>query len=133
MLDFMINWTSVIVATIVAVIIGCIWYMPLFGKQWMKLSGVKNMGNKDAMWGSMIGMIIGTLISVWALAVVLATAKITMLGDAILAGVFVWFGFFVYQHAGEVLWQGKPWALFALNAAQTLIAIVVAAAIIVLL
>lgn len=35
--DVHINWLAIIVATVAAMIIGWLWYGPLFGKQWMKL------------------------------------------------------------------------------------------------
>lgn len=32
-----VNWLAIVGATVVAMIIGSLWYGPLFGKQWMKL------------------------------------------------------------------------------------------------
>ena len=35
-----VNWWAIIVAAIVKFVIGGIWYMPLFGKQYRELMGV---------------------------------------------------------------------------------------------
>ena len=44
-----INYSAVIVVTILAFVIGGLWYGPLFGKAWMKESGVKEGDGKDKM------------------------------------------------------------------------------------
>lgn len=35
-----INWLAVVVATVVSFVLGGLWYGPLFGKVWMRVSGV---------------------------------------------------------------------------------------------
>jgi len=35
-----VNWLAVLVATVAAFVIGGLWYGPLFGKVWMRASGV---------------------------------------------------------------------------------------------
>jgi len=37
--DVTIDWVGVIVATVAAMVIGGLWYGPLFGKQWLTLMG----------------------------------------------------------------------------------------------
>ena len=44
-----INYLAVVVVTIIAFILGGLWYGPLFGKTWMKESGVKEGDGKDKM------------------------------------------------------------------------------------
>lgn len=39
--DISINWVAILLAVVAAMIIGFVWYGPLFGKQWMKLVGLK--------------------------------------------------------------------------------------------
>lgn len=36
-----INWWAILAATAAAMIIGSLWYGPLFGKKWLKLVGLK--------------------------------------------------------------------------------------------
>ena len=41
------NWLAIILAAVATMIVGALWYSPiLFGKLWMKLSGMG--GDKDA-------------------------------------------------------------------------------------
>lgn len=44
-----INYLAVLVVTILAFVLGGLWYGPLFGKAWMKESGVKEGDGKDKM------------------------------------------------------------------------------------
>ena len=41
------NWIAIIVATAAAMVIGFLWYGPVFGKAWMALSG-RGMGEGSA-------------------------------------------------------------------------------------
>lgn len=45
-----INWLGVIVATIVAFLIGFLWYGVLFEAKWQDLSGVPMSGDPDMTW-----------------------------------------------------------------------------------
>jgi len=36
-----LNYLAIIAAAIASMLIGWLWYGPLFGKQWMKLAGLK--------------------------------------------------------------------------------------------
>ena len=41
------NWIAIVVATAAAMVIGFLWYGPVFGKAWMALSG-RGMGGSSA-------------------------------------------------------------------------------------
>lgn len=45
--ELSINWLAIIIATVVAMIIGSIWYGPLFGKKWLKLVKLTKKDTKD--------------------------------------------------------------------------------------
>lgn len=49
-----VSWLGIFLATLAAMIIGSIWYGPLFGKKWMKLVGLKK---KDVEKGSLWPMV----------------------------------------------------------------------------
>jgi hypothetical protein len=52
MLTFDLNWLAVLVAIVANMIVGALWYGPLFGKQWMKEEGL-TMGDIEG--GNMAG------------------------------------------------------------------------------
>ncbi|MEX2014489.1 MAG: DUF1761 domain-containing protein [Candidatus Saccharimonadales bacterium] len=45
-----VSWLAIFLATLAAMVIGSVWYGPLFGKQWMKAVGLKK---KDIQGGSL--------------------------------------------------------------------------------
>jgi len=46
-----VSWTGIFLATVAAMVIGSIWYGPLFGKKWMKIVGLKKKDmQQDSRW-----------------------------------------------------------------------------------
>jgi len=118
-----INYWAVLVAGIVAMVIGFLWYGPIFGKSWMKLMGMNAesmKGKKNGMGGKYLVMFIGTLIA----ACVLADWV-----DGVQGGFWVWLGFYATQQIGSVLWEGRSTKLFTLNTLHSLVSLVVVGAI----
>ena len=116
-----INYTAVLAAGVVSMVIGYLWYGPLFGKTWMKLSGMKEMGKKDMMMQSYVITFVGALVTAYVLSVFLRLTGSTTLSAALPVAVWAWLGFQATQLLGSVLWEGKSWNLYLLNAAQKLV------------
>jgi hypothetical protein len=104
-------------------VIGIVWYGPLFGKQWMKLSGVK--ANKK----DMVLRNLGGLLSAVLMAYVLSTFVGLGLSGALLIGFWIWLGFFATSSLGSVLWEGKSFKLYLINNGFNLLALLTMAAI----
>src|SRR5258706_1426327 len=97
-----INYVAVLIAAIVSMPLGFLWYGPLFGKQWMKLSGIteakmkagKKSGKANMGYGLMF---IGSLIMAYVLAHSLIFAssylKVTGISAGLMAGFWSWLGF----------------------------------------
>lgn len=129
-----VNYWHAIVAAIAAFVIGALWYGPLFGKTWMKLAGVTMKKTKSAKKMAMRSMGIGfllTIVTSITLANVLGFAQASTMKDAAQVAFWLWLGFAVPIEAGIVLWEGKPFALFVLNALHYLVSFLVMATIIV--
>src|SRR5580693_6954197 len=73
----MVNYLAVLVATIVAFVVGALWYGPFFGKPWKRLMGM-NEGMQGSMpvW-PMVGGFIATLVMVYVLALLMKGLLIT--------------------------------------------------------
>ena len=138
-MGIVINYTAVIVAAIASMAVGFVWYGPLFGKSWIALSGItpdKMEGMKKK--GMTKTYVIG-LIMLFLMAYVLATngyvwqayMSFSGLNAAFNLAFWPWLGFFVPLLVGGVLWEGKPWKLFALNAGYYLVTLFVMACILV--
>jgi hypothetical protein len=135
-MDVVINYWAVIGATIVAFVLGGVWFGPLFGKQWMRLVGItheqmeaaKEKGVKG-MWRSYALMAVGTLVMAYVLAHVIAYAAVfsgSSGADAgIAAGVSVWVGFVAPVMLGTVLWEGRPWKYWFITGGYYLVSLIV--------
>ena len=54
-----LNWLAIIVSTVFSMVLGFIWYGPLFDTAWMKLVGLKkeDVDAKDSMKGMVISSV----------------------------------------------------------------------------
>ena len=112
-----INCFAVVVAAIVNMVLGSLWYGPIFGKQWMTLMG-KDMNNmsKDGMGKKYVIAGIGSLLIAFVLAhsIIFATTYLHIGGisAAFQAAFWNWLGFIAPVTVGMVLWEGKSWKLW---------------------
>ena len=109
-----INWTAIIAAGIASMVVGFIWYGPLFGKTWMKLTGKKEMGDKSKMPMTYGIMFVGSLVTAYVL---------SAFGGSLQTAFWAWLGFQATLLLGSVLWEGKSWELYCLNASHQLVSL----------
>jgi hypothetical protein len=115
-----VNWVTIIIATVVSFFFGWVWYGPLFGKAWLKGSGMspkeaKKM-HKEGMGGKMVWNLIGTAVTVYVLANVLTWAGVTAVADVFMLSLYLGVGFMgATTLLGEVLWKGRPWSFYLIN------------------
>ena len=132
-----INYLAVLGAALFSIVLGSLWYGPLFGKLWMKLSGHKpSDAAKDKMGMLYALATIGSLVQAYVLAhsLIFASAytNTTGLPSGLVAGFWNWLGFIAPVTLGDVLWYGKPWKLWILNNAYYLTSLLVMGAILAL-
>ena len=125
-----VNYAAVIAATIVSFIIGMIWYGPLFGKSWAKMSGVDTK-QKKGMAPKMVAMFITVLVMNYVLAAVLKMTGATMISEGLMGAFWLWLGFIATVMVGTVLWEGKPVKLYMIKVLHYLVVLLVASVIIV--
>ena len=119
-----VNLVAVLAAGIVAMILGFIWYGPLFGKKWMELTG-KTMKDFEKMKSGMpkayLQGFILALVTAYVLAHFVKYAGAATAIDGAITGAWVWLGFSVTLMYGSVLWEGKDKRLFLLNSGHYLV------------
>lgn len=129
-----VNYIAVLVAGIISMVVGYVWYGPAFGKTWMKLSGIvpQNMGKEEQnkmMKKNMSIMFVGALVMAYVLfhSIAFATGFMQVSGAAqgMMGGFWIWLGFIVPVMLGKVLWEGKSWKLFILDSSYYLVVLVV--------
>lgn len=134
-----VNYWAVLASAVVMIVLGSLWYGPLFGKQWMAMMGIK-MPEKmtpemqKGMIRSYALMAVGALVMSYILANAISlfvTAYPTkeLLTTGLLFGFWGWLGFIAPVTLGPVLWENKPWKLWVLNAGYYLVGMLIIGAI----
>ncbi len=130
-----VNYLGILACGIANMIIGFLWYGPLFGKPWADMMGFKfdsPEAMKEAQKKMMPGYIasfLGALILAYTLShsLTFASAYLNVAGAwaGLTAGFWNWFGFIVPVTVGIVFWEGKPWKLWFINAGYWLASLLV--------
>lgn len=116
-----INYLAVVVAAIINMGIGALWYSPLlFAKTWAKATGksMEDMGSGGTGYAlTSVGSLIIALFLAYFITQVdagtfLAGAKI---------GLLAWVGFVIPTHAANYVFEGRPLNLYAINVGYFLV------------
>ena len=129
--NFGVNYLAVVVAAVVALVIGFIWYSPrVFGNRWMAYLGTTQaqLGNPGPT-GMLVG-VVASLINAWVLAVLALNLGGKSVTDGVLLGVLAWLGFMATITAAQISFEKKSWGLWVLNNAHNLLVQVIMAAIV---
>lgn len=118
---------GVLIAGIVSMSIGALWYSPvLFGNIWMKLTGFDKKKMEEAKKKGMVKpyliSFIGTLVMVYILGYLMGVTSISF----VLLAVLIWFGFMATVALNAVLWEGKSFKLYLINVLHHLVALLAA-------
>ena len=129
-----VNYLAVLVAAIVPMVLGFLWYGPLFGKQWMAWSGVvPDAGAKAKVNIGYAVAFVGALLMSYVLSHLIVFASAYMQTSGTVAGLstgfWVWLGFVAPVLLGHTLWEGKPWKLYFLNNSYQLLSLLIMSAI----
>ncbi|HVC58159.1 MAG TPA: DUF1761 domain-containing protein [Candidatus Acidoferrales bacterium] len=127
-----INYLAVVVAAVVAFIIGMVLFSPkFFGKDWAKEMGVSPKPRKGGgMVKGIVGAIVSVLITAFVLEVLIGSLGITGMRGALELGIAVWLGFFFSTQLVRVSFGGSR-RMFFVMAAHDIIVVLVMSAILV--
>lgn len=116
-----INYLAVLVAGLLSMVIGFVWYGPLFAKAWMKEVGLKA---KDVEKGPGAGYaltLFGALIESFVLAHFIDYTWATTLTEGIVTGVWVWLGFVAYAIGVNYLFAQRTFKLWQIDTGYFLV------------
>lgn len=129
-----INYLGVLLAAIISMVTGFLWYGPVFGKVWMKEMGwTKEKPPKDMPDSGQMGKLyalqaLGSLAMAFVLSHALVFAQSYLNTEGISAGLqtgfWNWLGFIAPVSLGSVLWEGKSWKLWTINNAYYLTSLI---------
>jgi hypothetical protein len=121
-----INLAAVLVAGISHMVIGVIWFMPVFfGRQWMELTKQEM---KPARKWIPAGILAHQAMAL-VLALVVYLANATTIVEGALVGALLCIGFVVTLETGELIWEKIPFRLFAIRVGNHFVGLGVAGAI----
>jgi hypothetical protein len=123
-----INLWAIVVSILGSVVLGFIWYGPLFGKKWMALNGMVMPEVKPAfstMLKPIVISFVGALFMSFVLARLIAVGGayfgISGISNGLATAFMVWLGFIVPVHFNSAGWEGKSWTLFFINSGYWLV------------
>ena len=112
-----INYLAVLVAWIVHIVMGLIWFRPeLFGKEWSKLTGKELTPAKK--W--LVPGLIGHLLMIFVLVILIKLTNANTGLSGMLIGLLMWIGCVVPMESGELVWEKIPFRLFLLRTGNQL-------------
>lgn len=129
------NITAVVVATIAYMIVGMLWYGPLFGKHWLKTMGLSEKDLKKKKKGlgrALTASFITGLVTAYVLSYAIGYFNVKSIGLAANIAFWIWLGFVAAVNLPNYFYEQKPLKLYAIHAAYQLVYLVIMAAILAL-
>ena len=128
---FNINPLAVAIATIVPMVLGFLWYGPLFGNTWMAARGI----TREQMGSVNVGQAYGlttvlALVTAIAMALVVSAAATQDLATGAALGAIVGVGLVATALATNGIFEERSWTLVALNAGYQIVSLIVMGAVI---
>lgn len=123
-----VNFIMILVAAIAQVAIGFAWYHPkVFGDVWMRLAGISPESleaGKKKMPLMVVVAFVAALVAAYVMTFIgIAWGVFDWLGGAEM-GFWLWLGFAVPVLLSSILWEGKKFTLFLINAGYSLVSLV---------
>lgn len=129
-MDVPINYLAILPAAVAAMIVGWIWYGPLFGKAWLALAG--NPRPKAAVVYPVA--FVATMVTAYVIAYVTGVTSEALgngyLVPALFTAFFLWLGFSAARSLIVTLFESRPVKLFLINTGHDLVVALVIATII---
>lgn len=126
----MFMYWDIVCAALGSIVLGFLWYGPIFGKQWMKLMNISEKEAKKAKKKGMpahtyVLMILSALLTALVLKLMLVQFPFRTLDALFATAGIIWVGFNVPLALDSVLYEGKSWKLFILNSGYRLVSLLV--------
>lgn len=131
-----INFIAVVIAAVVGMGIGFIWYSPwTFGPLWMRSKGWTDemlvaKKAQQKMWAVYLVQTVGYALTAYALAVLFNSLVVTSFLGMALVALVPWLGFSVPTKLGDYLFGGDSLVYMLISVGQTLVSAVVMAVIV---
>jgi hypothetical protein len=123
-----INYIGIVIAGVVGMVVGFLWYGPVFGKLWIELSNFKqedmDRAKEQGMTKYYAYAFLGSLVTAFVLDLFMNLTQVSGFMSALLLAFWAWLGFVVTTLLSNVLWEGKSVKVFLLNIAYYLVMLI---------
>ncbi len=123
--EIQIDWFAILIAAVLYMIIGMVWYSKLlFGPLWMKLSGIKDSDRVEnkihIVWSGVVALVMAYFIAYFQ-----AYLGVTTVSDGMYVGFCFWLGFVATTQISAVIWGKMPFQLFLIHTGSKLLSFLV--------
>jgi hypothetical protein len=127
-----VNYLVVLVCAVLSMVIGSVWYGPLFGKKWMEIVGATLMdveARKEMQKGVVKLYVTQFLLTLFQVYVLIYFTKGLIGFSSLGASLWIWAGFIIPTVAGSSMWNNDSskisWARFLIQSGYQLVLFVV--------
>jgi hypothetical protein len=125
MQDVPINVWALIVAALIRIVIGGLWFSPFaFFHRWRAITGLDEKTINAGMPRAIAFDVIGSLVMAFVLANAVGYAGAATIGQGAAVGFFNWLGFIAAVQLSETLHEHRPLRFFAINTGYNFIALI---------
>jgi hypothetical protein len=123
-----VNIWAVIIATIINIVLGMIWYSPkVLGTLWAKEHGFDLEQLKPGLLHYLGGIVVAFVLA-FVLDMMIHAFGISGIGKGIAFGFFIWLGFIATTHFSGVIWAKKPFIVYFIDAGYMLVNMIIISA-----
>jgi hypothetical protein len=124
MQDIAINWLALVVAVLVRMVLGAVWFSPpLFLKPWMAASGVSEAEMKQRLPKALVVDLIGAVIMAFVLAHAVAYAGAHGVAQGAAVGFLNWLGFIALTTLSATIHEHRPFHLWLIGNGYQLVSL----------
>lgn len=132
-----VNYIAILIAAIVNMVVGFIWYGPLFGKAYSKMMGFTKEEMEKAMKEGMAksyGLaFLAAIVMAYVFAHFISVGSATTATQGAIIGFWLWLGFVATTIISDLLWGKKTFNLYLLQVGYYLVVLVINGAILALI
>ncbi|MBC8478699.1 MAG: DUF1761 domain-containing protein [Candidatus Delongbacteria bacterium] len=122
MITFDLNWIAIGLCVVANMVIGALWFGPLFGRRWMKeLDLKKEFIESGQMWKSYVIAVVNSVLMAFVLAQVIVWTGVTGITGGLLLGLLMWAGFTGFAFAVNHAFEGRSAQLWFINSGMYLV------------
>jgi hypothetical protein len=121
-----VNFLAVLVGAIISMVVGFVWYaQPVFGKLWMRTSGISQ---EDVEGGPGLGYLwtfVGSLVAAFVLSLLIISMQSASFPEGATAGVLVGVGFAATATLANAIFESKHLGAWAINAGYQIVSLAI--------